>query len=368
MITAYQQAKGGRVATAPSNNIPLPPPAQGLPRGVVVLVGLAAAVVVVAGMRAAASLLGPMFLALVVVIAAHPMREWFGRRLPSWVATLLSLIVVNALAIGLAATLLLSAARLATLLPEYQGDLDDLVSDATARLHDFGISGGQVQNLTSGFDLSRLTGLISSVLSDVLSLVSSLVFILMLILFMAVDDGRFPSQLQGAGKLRPQLVGALTDFAHGTRRYLLVATAFGLIVAVFDTIALALLDIPAPLLWGLLAFLTNYIPNIGFVIGLVPPALLALLDGGWGSMVAVIVVYCVLNLVIQSVIQPRVVGDSVGLSTTLTFVSLVFWSWVIGPVGAILAIPLSLLVRAILLDADPANGWLRPLVANRPDP
>jgi predicted PurR-regulated permease PerM len=85
-------------------------------------------------------------------------------------------------------------------------------------------------------------------------------------------------------------------------------------------------------------------------------------------MLAVVAVYCILNLVIQSGIQPRVVGDSVGLSTTLTFVSLVFWTWVIGPLGAILAVPLSLLVRAVLLDADPANSWLRPLVTNRSDP
>ena len=81
-------------------------------------------------------------------------------------------------------------------------------------------------------------------------------------------------------------------------------------------------------------------------------------------MLAVIAVYCVLNVVIQSGIQPKVVGDAVGLSTTLTFVSLVFWAWVIGPIGALLAIPLSLLIKAVLIDADPANKWLVPLVSN----
>ena len=80
-----------------------------------------------------------------------------------------------------------------------------------------------------------------------------------------------------------------------------------------------------------MAFLTNYIPNIGFVIGLIPPAILGLLEGGPGMMFAVIAVYCALNIVIQSVIQPKVVGDAVGLSTTLTFISLVFWAWVLGP-------------------------------------
>ena len=131
-----------------------------------------------------------------------------------------------------------------------------------------------------------------------------------------------------------------------------------MIVAVIDTIALAFLGIPVPLLWGLLAFITNYIPNIGFVIGLIPPALLGLLEGGLGADDRRDRVYCVINLVIQSVIQPKFVGDAVGLSTTLTFLSLVFWAWVLGPLGALLAIPLTLLAKALLVDVDPTpDGW-----------
>ncbi len=125
---------------------------------------------------------------------------------------------------------------------------------------------------------------------------------------------------------------------------------------------------PLPLTWGLLAFITNYIPNIGFVIGLIPPAILALLEGGPSLMLAVIAVYCVLNVVIQTVIQPKVVGDSVGLSTTLTFVSLVVWAWVLGALGALLAIPITLLVKAVLVDSDPNLRWLRPLISNKDEP
>ena len=87
---------------------------------------------------------------------------------------------------------------------------------------------------------------------------------------------------------------------------------------------------PLVLLWGVLAFITNFIPNIGFIIGLVPPALVALLTGGWQLALAVVVVYCLLNMVIQSLIQPRFIGDSVGLSATVTFVVLLFWAWVLG--------------------------------------
>jgi predicted PurR-regulated permease PerM len=185
---------------------------------------------------------------------------------------------------------------------------------------------------------------------------------------MAMDGGTYPRQLERARAVRPAVVDAISAFASGTRRYLLVSTVFGLIVAVLDTIALAILDVPAPVLWGLLAFITNYIPNIGFIIGLIPPAILALLDGGLQQMLAVIAVYCLLNVVIQTVIQPKVVGDTVGLSTTLSFVSLIFWTWVIGPLGALLAIPLTLLAKAILIDADPTLRWVRPLISNKEDP
>ncbi|OLT21107.1 hypothetical protein BJF78_08560 [Pseudonocardia sp. CNS-139] len=137
---------------------------------------------------------------------------------------------------------------------------------------------------------------------------------------------------------------------------------FGLIVAVLDTVALLLLGVPLAVTWGLLAFVTNYIPNIGFVIGLVPPALLALIVGGPQQMVAVIVVYCVLNFVIQSLVQPRFVGDAVGLSVTITFISLVFWTWMLGPLGAILAVPLTLLAKALLVDLDPRAAWVDALV------
>jgi predicted PurR-regulated permease PerM len=97
---------------------------------------------------------------------------------------------------------------------------------------------------------------------------------------------------------------------------------------------------------GLLAFITNYIPNVGFIIGVVPPAILALLAGGPQLMVIVIIVYCAINFVVQSIIQPRFIGDAVGLSVTVTFLALVFWAWLIGPLGAILDIPLTLRSRA----------------------
>jgi predicted PurR-regulated permease PerM len=118
----------------------------------------------------------------------------------------------------------------------------------------------------------------------------------------------------------------------------------------------------------LLAFVTNYIPNVGFIVGLVPPALLALLEGGPQLMIGVIAAYSVINFVIQSIIQPKFVADAVNLSLTLTFLSLVFWSFVVGPLGAVLAIPLTLLAKALLLDVDPSTRWISGLLVGGPAP
>ncbi len=186
-----------------------------------------------------------------------------------------------------------------------------------------------------------------------------------LLLFMVFDGMSIGRRMNVLRSMRPDIARALGSFTSGTRKYLIVSTVFGLIVAVLDGVALWLLAVPFPLLWALLSFITNYIPNIGFVIGLVPPALLALLDSGWTRMVWVIVVYCVFNVVVQSVIQPKFVGDAVGLSVTITFLSLVFWTWVLGALGALLAIPLTLLAKAVLLDIDPSTRWMDVLIGER---
>jgi len=123
-----------------------------------------------------------------------------------------------------------------------------------------------------------------------------------------------------------------------------------------------LLGVPLPLVWGFFSFLTNFIPNIGFVIGVIPPALLALLDGGWQDMLWVLVAYSLLNVTIQTFIQPRIVGNSVGLSAEITFISLVIWTFLLGALGALLAVPMTLLLRAIFIDADDRASWVAPLI------
>ncbi|HEU4425390.1 MAG TPA: AI-2E family transporter [Pilimelia sp.] len=338
-----------------------------IPRGVIVLLGTAGIVVSVAGLRALADLAAPVMLALMVTVTVSPLTGWLCRRWGVWIGVGVTVVIVYGGLILLVASMVISVTRLVDLVPTYQNELADLRDDLSVALRNLGVDEAQTSDVTQRVEPGAIAGLAQSLLGGVAGMLSNLVLLVAVLFFMCLDAAHFPARLAVSATQRPHVVGALRSFAQGTRRYLLVSTVFGLIVAVIDTLALWALGIPLPVLWGLLAFITNYIPNVGFFIGLVPPALLGLLEGGPQLMAVVIVLYCVINFVLQSIIQPKIVGDAVGLSTTVSFLSLVFWAWVIGPLGALLAVPLTLLAKALLVDIDPATRWIEPLVsAGRP--
>ncbi|HEY2194397.1 MAG TPA: AI-2E family transporter [Actinomycetospora sp.] len=360
-----------QVDTAPPAVPPVVPaddqPPRAMPRGVVILLGAAAVVVTVAGLFWVSWLAGPLLLALVIVIAVYPIKTWLERKgWPTWAAVVSLLVVIFGAILALSAFLVASVSQLAALLEQNTAKSQQLVAQLTAALARIGIDPTQSRNTASSADLSKLAGQIGSVLSGVSSVVSGLVFILALLLFLTAESGGTARRMGMIARERPHMMDALDGFVHGTRNYLVVTAVFGLIVAVLDTGALWILGIPLALLWGVLAFITNFIPNIGFIIGLVPPALLALLTGGWQLALTVVVVYIVLNMLIQSLIQPRFVGDSVGLSATVTFLALLFWAWILGPLGALLAIPVTLLVKAVLVDSDPRAQWVEALLGAEP--
>lgn len=334
-----------------------------LPRGLTVLLAAAAGVVVIAGLKSASWFVGPVLLALVIVIAVSPVQSWARRHdWPGWLSTLLLLFAVYGVIVALILVMIVSVARLASLLPQYSAQAEALFRDVIATMERFGVDPQSAAKTAGSLSPDRVAGLVSGLLSGVTSVLSNLVFLLALLLFLSAEANGLPARMAEIAADRRAVVQALHGFAHGTRRYLVITTVFGFIVAVFDTIGLALLGVPVALLWGALAFITNYIPNVGFILGLIPPALLGLLSGGWPLMLEVIALYSVLNLVIQSLIQPRFVGSGVGLSATVTFLALIFWAWVLGGLGALLAIPMTLLAKALLVDTDPRASWVTALV------
>ncbi|TMR23028.1 AI-2E family transporter [Nonomuraea turkmeniaca] len=328
--------------------------------------GIACAVVALFGLREVASIAGPVVLALVLVIAVAPVRGWLAAKgLPVWVQVAVPFLVVVLVLLGMVGILTISVAQLTSLLPAYASEFEQLLADAQRWAATYGLGTDVFDRALDAFDPNRLFELAQGLLGSLIGVLSASFLVVVLLLAMCLDAPVTARILTAGEGQRLQLVTALNTFAHKTRRYLIVSTVFGLLSAILDVLALSLLDVPLPLLWGVLALIANYIPNIGFVIALLPPTMLALLDGGVRTMVLVVIAYIVINVVTQSFILPKFLGDAVGLTTTMTFLSLLVWTFVLGPLGAILAIPLSLLARALLIDSDPSATWAQALVSGR---
>ena len=343
--------------------------AQARPFAGTILLATAALTVALAGVRTMADIVGPVFLALVLTISLHPIRLWLERhRLPEWAASIVLLLAAYLVLFLLSLALIVSVAQLAELLPQYADQLTAVVTNAGNTLKSLGVQQEQIDAVVNAIDPGQLVALAGTVLASTLAVLSNVFFLIVLLFFMAFDTNSTRRSLAVLGEHTPNLSTSFSSFAGGARGYMAVTSGFGFIVAILDGIALVVMGVPGAFVWAVLAFVTNFIPNIGFVIGLIPPAIIALLEGGPELMLAVIVLYCVVNFLIQSVIQPRVVGDAVGLTALFTFMSLVFWTWVIGPLGALLAVPLTLLARAMLIETNPRLAWALPLIAGKAEP
>ncbi|MGF1647822.1 MAG: AI-2E family transporter [Kineosporiaceae bacterium] len=343
-----------------------PARSAGLPGPVVVLVGLASAAIVLGAMRVAQDILGPAILALVIAIAVSPLQAWLAARVPSWLAIITTVVATFAALSAFVTAIGWSLFEFGTEIPRYQSEFNELVDNLSAAAEDFGVSDGQVDDVLGLVDFGAVAGVALDLAQGLYGALTALSFIVALLFFLLVDGGSFGRRFAAVRRFRPEVARSLSEFAGGVRRYLVVTTVFGLVVAAFDVVFLLIVGVPLAFVWGVLAFLTGYIPTIGLILGLVPPVVIALLEDGWPTALLVLVGYIVINNTIQNVVQPKFIGDAVGFNIATSFLSLVVWGFVLGPLGALLAIPMSLLARAVLSDRDPRHRWLGVLLSDRP--
>lgn len=333
-----------------------------------VLLVLAASVVTLAGVYFARDLVGPVALAIVIVVICEPLRRPLDRRgWPTWASTTSVIVVAYLILLAMGALLWLAGTQFARLIGDLvsEGGLADTADQVVAWLQSLGLDEEASDAAASVLDPTTLLGIVRSVGGTVLSVATALFFVCAYIIFMAVDAARYRQAPALFGATKGVVIARITHLNAGIRRYYIVNATFGAIVAIIDGLALWWMGVPAPVVWAILAFVTNFIPNIGFVLGLVPPAILAFVVGGWPLMLGVVAVYCVVNVVLQVLVQPKFVSDAVDLSLTLSFFSVIFWTFIIGPLGAILSIPLTLLVRALVLEGDADQTWVRWLSGDR---
>lgn len=333
-----------------------------VPPGMKALVVVALVTVCCAGLNQVQNMVAPAFFALTLVLTVRPIHRWLVRKgLPPWLSGLSTMAALAAVLLGTVGLTVWSLVGLPDTLSKYKGSFEDIVRQLRdlAAKYDFDFDTAKLQDeLLKNLDFDRILEMVSTLVNYLTSAGSLIALIALAMLFITVDTMTMDFRSRVLANHDSSLHEALCGFEGRVRQYWLVSTIFGIIVAVIDGIVLWFLDVPLPVAWVMVSFITNYIPNIGFVMGVIPPAVMALVDSGWVTAVWVIALYSIINFVIQGIFQPKITGDAVGLSTTITFLSLIFWTVVIGPLGAILAVPLTLFAKAVLVDSSPATRWL----------
>ena len=348
---------------ATSTKLRYPPADTTAPPPLFGVLVLAALVIAGVGLKSVSSIIGPFFLVLTLVITVYPVRTWLVRRkFPPVLATIVAMISVYALLAIVLGSVVYALTRLVQTLTEYSTQFQTLYAQVLAQLSKIGVDQGAITGALSKVNLSSFAGVAQSALNGLTSGLSLLALMLALVFFLVFDSAGIEDRIALIRNERPHVADALVEFSHSVRLYWVVTTVFGLIVAIMDVVALAIIGVPLALTWGVLAFVTNYIPNVGFIIGLLPPMLIALLAKGPAAAIVVLVVYTVINVVVQTLIQPRFTGDAVGINGTVAFLSLIFWAYLLGALGALLAVPATLFVKSLLVDNSMTARWVGSLL------
>ncbi len=331
------------------------------------LLTLASFVIVVAGMRAAQSLLVPFLLAsFIAILCAGPMHWLQRHRVPAGIAVLMVILTV----IGSSLTILIlvgsSANDFSSALPEYQQSLRTQTLSLVAWLQGMGLS-VSINLITDYFDPAKALQIAGNMLARTSGVLANAFMILLTVVFILLEAAGLPDKLRAGLDNAEASLDSFERFNTGVQQYLAIKTLVSFATGVLITLWLVILGLDYPLLWGLVAFLLNYVPNIGSIIAAVPAVLLAVVQLGPGSSLMVAGGYLTVNLLMGSAIEPKLMGRKLGLSTLVVFLSLVFWGWALGPVGMLLSVPLTMIVK-IALEVKPETRWLALLLGSETTP
>jgi len=321
-----------------------------------VILILACFIIVVAGMKAASSILVPFVLAMFIAVICAPPLFWLQRKgVPKVVALLF--ILGGILIVGLLFGVLIGPPldHFLRSLPGYQERLSTLIGTSIIWLHDKGINipADEVPRTFNPGWVMSLAGGMFSALSGVLT---NAFLILLTVVFILLEAADLPKKLGVVLKNPERSLSAIEKFSQIAKRYLVIKTLISAAVGLVIWVWLLILGVDYPVLWGTLSFLLNYVPNIGAVIAALPIALLALIQLGMGSALLSLLGIAVVHIVLGNIIEPKLTGKGMSLSTLVVFLSLVFWGWVLGPVGMILSVPMTSLVKIALESYEETRG------------
>ncbi len=323
----------------------------------------ASLVVVIAGLRAATSIIVPFLIAVFVAMVSMPMQYWLlAHKVPRSLAVLLTLVADILVLTGFGFLIGGSVQGFAAEVPKYQAKLTLTAKSMIAWLNTLGfqISSEAVADMLNpgmAFDL------LNNALRRLVALLSNFVLVFLTILFVLLEGAGFPAKLERALGPAVRRSEWFDKIKKDIQQYLVVKTLISLATGILVGVSMAFIGLDFPVLWGLLAFLLNYVPSLGSIIAAVPPILLATIQLGGGHALAVAIVFVVVNMILGSFLEPQLMGRRLGLSTLVVFLSLVFWGWVWGPVGMLLSVPLTMIVK-IMLENSNNLRWIAILLGS----
>lgn len=324
---------------------------------------MAAFVVVVAGMKTAAPLVVPFLLAVFLAIICAPPLFWMQRKgIPEVIAMLLMILLIFGVW-GAVVTLIGSSMTDFTKnVPWYQERLLEQTGGLWTWLTEQGLTVDR-SILTDTFNPGKLLRMAANTLNGLGGMLTNTFVILLTFFFILSEAAGFPCKLRAIQGQDSSALVKYGEIAAGVNRYLGIKTLTSLLTGIVIGFGLSLQGLDYAIMWGVVAFLLNFIPNIGSIIAAIPAVLLALVQLGGGAALLTGGLYLVVNIVIGSIVEPRVMGKGVGLSVLVVFLSLAFWGWVLGPVGMLLSVPLTMAVR-IALDGSEDTRWLAILLSS----
>lgn len=317
----------------------------------------AAFIIVVAGMKAAESLLVPFFLSLFIAIICTPLLGFMKRyRIPTGIAILLIVVMMVVVGIFIGAIVGSSVNSFTANIPEYQARLTVLSSGLQSWLSGWGIAidpklWREMVNPSAALTIAGNT------LTSFGNIMTDGFLILLTVIFILTEEINFSDKLTHASTKSEKTLEALSRFTDSLNKYMAIKTLVSMATGVLVMIALAIIGVDYPILWGLLAFLLNFIPTFGSILAAVPPVLLAVVQLGVGEAFFIAIFYVLVNVIVGSVLEPRFMGKGLDLSSLVVFLSLVFWGWILGPVGMLLSVPLTIMVK-IALENSEDTRWI----------
>lgn len=327
------------------------------------LIALAAFVIVIAGIKATQVIMVPFLLAIFIAIISAPLLLWLeGLGFPRILAFLLVTAGVVGILTGIGTIVGTSMNGFLNTLPEIQRKLTSLANEGVDWLQAMGIS-MDLNTLPKGFDPANAITTAGAFLRSMSQILSNSFLIFLMVTFMLFETVSMKAKLNYFAKLNTENLRMAETFIMNLKRYLAIKTLASFTTGVVIGLILTLMGVKYAMLWGLLAFLLNYIPTIGSILAAIPAVLVTLVEVNVGASLWVMLVFVVVNIVIGNFIEPRFLGQGLGISTLVVLLSLLFWGWVLGPAGMFLAVPLTMSVK-IALDANPRTRWIAVLLSD----